>query len=106
MQERLRACHQREGHSYVQNCDKELKQFNEVSKAFNSRCKYFIPFDCFYIRTVSHAVCVRDVGPTVHLGLNLFVLFCFDVADADLGAHGNSRRCLMKQKQRMLEQKA
>lgn len=40
VQERLRACQQREGHSYHQNCAKEMQQFNEVSKNFLSRCKY------------------------------------------------------------------
>ncbi|XP_012673321.1 NADH dehydrogenase [ubiquinone] 1 beta subcomplex subunit 10 [Clupea harengus] len=61
MQERLRACQQREGHSYVQNCDNEVKHFNQVAQAYNSRY-------------------------------------------GDLGAHANSRRCLMKQKERMIEQ--
>ncbi|CAG11453.1 unnamed protein product [Tetraodon nigroviridis] len=35
--ERMRACQQREGNSYVQNCAKEMKQFNEVTKNFQSR---------------------------------------------------------------------
>ncbi|RCU34658.1 hypothetical protein DVA76_19430 [Acinetobacter baumannii] len=39
VQERLRACQQREGASYHQNCDKEMQQFNEVTKNFQSRCK-------------------------------------------------------------------
>lgn len=39
VQERMRACQQREGTSYVQNCAKEMKQFNEVTKNFQSRCK-------------------------------------------------------------------
>lgn len=39
VQERMRACHQREGNSYVQNCAKEIKLFEEVSKNFQSRCK-------------------------------------------------------------------
>lgn len=40
VQERMRACHQREGHSYLQNCAKEIQLFNEVTKNFQSRCKY------------------------------------------------------------------
>lgn len=40
IQERMRACQQREGHSYQQNCAKEIQQFNEVTKNFQSRCKY------------------------------------------------------------------
>lgn len=39
IQERLRACQQREGASYEQNCAHELKQFCEVAKGFQSRCK-------------------------------------------------------------------
>lgn len=39
VQERMRACQQREGTSYVQNCAKELQQFTEVSKNFQARCK-------------------------------------------------------------------
>uniref|UniRef100_A0A3B4Z6U2 NADH dehydrogenase [ubiquinone] 1 beta subcomplex subunit 10 n=1 Tax=Seriola lalandi dorsalis TaxID=1841481 RepID=A0A3B4Z6U2_SERLL len=40
IQERMRACQQREGASYHQNCAKEIQQFNEVTKNFQSRCKY------------------------------------------------------------------
>lgn len=39
VQERLRACQQREGGSHLQNCAKELQQFTEVSKNFQARCK-------------------------------------------------------------------
>lgn len=37
VQERMAACHQREGYSYEQNCAKEIQQFEEVSKEFKSR---------------------------------------------------------------------
>lgn len=40
IQERMRACQQREGPSYHQNCAQEIQQFNEVTKNFQSRCKY------------------------------------------------------------------
>lgn len=39
IEQRVRACQQREGPSYKQNCAKELQQFKEVSRAYQSRCE-------------------------------------------------------------------
>uniref|UniRef100_C3KI49 NADH dehydrogenase [ubiquinone] 1 beta subcomplex subunit 10 n=1 Tax=Anoplopoma fimbria TaxID=229290 RepID=C3KI49_ANOFI len=63
VQERMRACHQREGVSYQQNCANEMQQFTEVTHDFQSRY-------------------------------------------GDLGAYGSGRKCLMKQKERMMAAQA
>ncbi|KAL3053822.1 hypothetical protein OYC64_006199 [Pagothenia borchgrevinki] len=63
IQERMRACYQREGSSYVQNCAKEIEQFEETSNNFQLRY-------------------------------------------GDLGAYASGRKCLMKQKERMMAAQA
>uniref|UniRef100_A0A3Q3J0J3 NADH dehydrogenase [ubiquinone] 1 beta subcomplex subunit 10 n=1 Tax=Monopterus albus TaxID=43700 RepID=A0A3Q3J0J3_MONAL len=63
IQERMRACQQREGASYEQNCAREIQQFNEVTRNYMSRY-------------------------------------------GDLGGYATARKCLMKQKERMMAAQA
>lgn len=89
VQERMRACQQREGTSYVQNCSKEMKQFNEVTKNFQSRCKR------------SNVIHFRILACLINLKWTLKLFF---LPDGDLGAYASARKCLMKQKERMAAQ--
>ncbi|KAK0153129.1 NADH dehydrogenase [ubiquinone] 1 beta subcomplex subunit 10 [Merluccius polli] len=59
LQERIRACQQREGASAPQNCSKEVQDYDDATKAYMSRY-------------------------------------------GDLGAYASGRKCLMKQKERMI----
>ncbi|XP_047427864.1 NADH dehydrogenase [ubiquinone] 1 beta subcomplex subunit 10 [Mugil cephalus] len=63
IQERMKACYQREGASAEQNCAYELKQFNDVTRSYQLRY-------------------------------------------GDLGAYASGRKCLMKQKERMIAAQA
>ncbi|CAI5792391.1 Complex I-PDSW [Podarcis lilfordi] len=62
IQERMGACKQREGPSYLENCAAELQHFKEVTKAYDDRY-------------------------------------------GELGGLGTARKCLMKQKHRMIKER-
>lgn len=63
IEQRARACQQREGPSYKQNCVKELQQFNEVSRAYQSRC------ECTY-KLAAHSFMYSDFMFKQRIGSN------------------------------------